>query len=139
MNKKAISIVFMVIIFGLPVSWYLFLQFFGENKFDLPLIEKWTSECDPELKSVVVINKGSVVQHPNEMSIITEKLNNQSILTLHLVDADTCNLDSDIYLIDQSGQVRGKYEMNREEVDRFEAEVDIYILNTTNGTSIKGQ
>ena len=38
-------------------------------------------------------------------------------------------------LVDHDGMIRGIYDLKREEVDRFLAEVDIYVLNYRNGTS----
>lgn len=131
MKKRIVTILFFVVIFGLPISWYLFLQTFGENRFDLPVIKDWQNECS-EAEAVLLVDSLTAQQFPNEIVRIKKAMVNQTILSLREFSNDSCGLISEVVLVDHNRQVRGEYLITREEVDRILAEVDIYILNYRN-------
>ncbi len=130
--RKLIVIFFFIVVFGLPVAWYLFLQAFGENRFDLPVLESIQNDCLKVKEERVYLDSMDLNGSPNEKSRIITRLLRQSILDWNTIDFTQCGLDGSIILIDSLDQVRGVYEVNREEVDRFLAEIDIYLLNYSN-------
>ena len=65
MLRRVGVILFFVVVFGLPVGWYLFLQIFGENKFDLPVIEKY-EQPNCEFNGPVVLSKPDFVQQKSK-------------------------------------------------------------------------
>ncbi|MFT6881353.1 MAG: hypothetical protein ACI83W_000654 [Marinoscillum sp.] len=130
--RKLIVVFFFIVVFGLPVAWYLFLQAFGENRFDLPVLESIQNECLSNNESKVYLDSITLSSNPNEKSRIVTRLSRQSVLNWSIIDFTQCGLDGSIILMDSLDQVRGVYEVNREEVDRFLAEIDIYLLNYAN-------
>jgi len=134
MNRKLLTIGAFIVIFGLPVSWYLFLQAFGENNFDLPRYELWSSKCVND-SGFVVVNESAIAIHANQFQRVESTLKKANNVKFYQVDGDSCNLKNDLYLVDHQGVVRGFYNLNREEVDRFLTEIDIYLTNYKNGTS----
>lgn len=132
-NKKGMSVAIMAVILGLPIVWYLFLQFFGENKFDLPVLGQAGNTCFMGLGPSVAVNEKFSKLRPNELRIVQEKMTGAAGLSLHFMNFDPCNLDKDMYLIDGNGKLRGGYELSREGVDRWKVEVDIYLMNLRDG------
>lgn len=128
MKRKVLVVVFFAVVFGLPVCWYLFLQTFGENKFALPIISEWQAPCDSlaTTGATLVIQKELVSQKPNEISRVTEHLEKSALISIRFT---SCALTDEMVLIDSENRVRGRYVMNREEVDRLLAEMDIYVMN----------
>lgn len=139
MNQRKIVVVgFFIIVFGLPVAWYLFLQAFGENRFDLPVFEKAVSECTVmDKKALVRLDKTVGLLKPNERQRVITKLMDIGEVELIEANSDSCKWSYEMSLVDHDGMIRGIYEFNREEVDRLMAEVDIYVLNYRNGTSTR--
>ncbi len=135
-RRKLIVIGFFIVVFALPITWYLFLQAFGDNRFDLPLIEKGFSECnEPANIALVRLDSLESYSKPNQRQRVITKLMNIGEIKLVEGDRDSCKWTYAMSLVDHEGMIRGIYDFNREEVDRFLAEVDIYVLNYRNGTS----
>lgn len=134
MIRRLWVILFFVVVFGLPVAWYVFLQVFGENKFDLPLLEKYeVPGC--EVQGPVVLSKLSLVQeNPNQFERLIKQLNGKGSIGFYSIDHE-CMMGYDLIFVDQQEVVRGQYGSSREEVDRLLAEVDIYLLNQENEKS----
>ncbi|RED96239.1 hypothetical protein [Marinoscillum furvescens] len=128
MKRKALVVLFFIVVFGLPVCWYLFLQAFGENKFALPVLSTYESTCDSLSfdKAGLLVDADLAKTYPNEFARIDERLNQESNLQLVLT---SCEMADDMMLVDHENQVRGIYDLNREEVDRLLAEIDIYLMN----------
>ncbi|MEQ8583005.1 hypothetical protein [Marinoscillum sp.] len=134
MNKnRPIVIVFFVIVFGLPVAWYFFLQAFGENRFELPVLGEWKTSCIND-SSFVVLDADEALNFVNERKRIVSKMEGLKKIGYLEYPLDSCHLPAAIYLVDHRGMIRGEFDLNREEVDRLLAEIDIYLLNLENGT-----
>ncbi|MEP0367583.1 MAG: hypothetical protein ABJN36_07180 [Cyclobacteriaceae bacterium] len=130
MGKKFRAVIFFVIVFGLPVAWYFILQIFGENKFELPVLEQLNKEC------VLVDNVGYLQMdtsqfesHKTEWKRIRKHVSNVSSALLKVVYDDKCLNGSDLIIVDEKGQLRGAFNISREETDRLLTEIDIYINN----------
>lgn len=136
-QRKIVVIAFFVVVFGLPVGWYLFLQAFGENQFALPVLEAAEFACEEESKTYAIVRLDSVIGRikPNERQRVIKKLMDIGEVKLVEGNKDSCKWKYEMTLIDHEGMIRGIYDLKREEVDRFMAEVDIYVLNYRNGTS----
>lgn len=133
MKRKILVVLFFVVVFGLPIFWYLFLQAFGENKFDLPQMFEWDNTCaQKEASACVFVDKSELRDLPNEKRRITLKLESTPEVIVREVVMDSCQGASEMYFVDEHGWVRGEYTLNREEVDRLLAEIDIYVLNYRN-------
>lgn len=135
-KRKLLVVVFFLVVFGLPVAWYLFLQAFGENQFVLPVLGNVESSCDlPDGSALVLLDRAVGEREPNQKKRLKNKLMEIGEIQLIESSMDSCKWNYEMSLIDHEGVIRGIYDFNREEVDRFLAEVDIYMLNYQNGTS----
>jgi len=130
MKKRILVILFFIVVFGFPVLWYLFLQSFGENQFQLPVMGDWEMQCVDDREFVFLDTSDSSTQM-NEIRKVRSKIAEQELLSLYESSDVPCGLENDMYLVDRQGKVRGAFDMNRLEVDRLMAEIDIYIMNRT--------
>ena len=131
MSRKLLVIFFFIIVFGLPIGWYLFLQVFGENRFDLPIMGSWGSECLSISSPALVIQSGAFDTELNLRDRVMDRMDEQLVIGQVIVE---CELEFPVYLVDKDGMIRGQYQLSRPEVDRLLAEVDVYLLNEKNGT-----
>ncbi|MBV6642441.1 MAG: hypothetical protein KI791_17105 [Cyclobacteriaceae bacterium] len=138
MKRRVGVILFFVVVFGLPVGWYLFLQIFGENKFDLPVINKYEQPgCD--IQGPVVLSIADFVQkNPNQFERLLKSLNNNPEIGFYSIDS-LCTQGYPLIFIDKDKMVRGVYQAIREDVDRLLAEVDIYLMNEQDAKSNTSQ
>lgn len=133
MNKKWLVRLVFLLIFGLPVAWYLFLQAFGENRFALPMKYHWPQQCtyQPD-DAILLVDSAAEARAVNGVARIRAHLTDKP-MPYKVLDLKGCPFSYDAYLIDSKGNVRGEYLLEREEVDRVLAEIDIYLLNTSKG------
>ncbi len=138
MVRRIWVILFFIVVFSLPVAWYLFLQLFGENKFVLPIISKYeVKNC--EVQGPVILSKLLLVEeNPNEFERLLKQLDNTSDVGFYSIDS-ACTIGYDLIFLDHSEMIRGQYGSTREEIDRLLAEVDIYLLNLDREKSNKSQ
>lgn len=130
MSKKILVVLFFIVVFGLPVGWYLTLQIFGENKFDLPILTVLEEECiEVSGQAYLVIDSLSFTDNRTEWKRIKKRLQNVEQTDIAIVSTSKCNGDNEIIFVDESGQIRGNYEISREEADRLITEIDIYLYN----------
>ncbi|MFY0600482.1 MAG: hypothetical protein JXR03_12495 [Cyclobacteriaceae bacterium] len=130
MKRKLLVILFFIVVFGLPVIWYFILQIFGENKFDLPVLEKIEDRC-------IVINNQAYLQmdslaflgEETQLKRLDKRLKTIEPSNLRVVYSNECRPDNKISLVDEKGQLRGEYLVSREETDRLLTEIDIYLKN----------
>jgi hypothetical protein len=141
---------FLFLALVLPVSIFLFLKFFGKNKFDLPVLMKdateWPKDCPQPVS--FPFHASSALLNASKSIILfldTPSLEAQKRLPLEvdsaLVDIRSNDLNSALngfpdcfragqdfhaILFDTTGQIRGLYKkLNREEVDRIIMETKI--------------
>ena len=126
MNSRVFKIFLLSIIFGVPVCWYLFLQLFGENQFELNVIRSIDTLC---YSGGVLIYQASLPQD-------TEAENQQARLKGLLEDRGQKLVESpidcirdtaryDLYLIDDRSQLRGMYDWTISDIDRLAIELDL--------------
>ena len=128
MRRKILVVLFFVVVFGLPVTWYLILQVFGENQFVLPIIRSIEKECQKfDAGAYLIVNESKLLQNPNLNKRFTRKMDEVS--NISVVDDLGCTDGNAIVFVDKTQQVRGEYQASREDIDRFETEVDIYLMN----------
>jgi hypothetical protein len=129
MLRKLAVISFFIVVFGLPVGWYLTLQIFGENKFDLPVLEQLDAACVLNSGGYLLIDSLDFLNNKNEWRRISKKIKHVNHDELEIISTAGCMFEKPVVLVDQKGQLRGAYDVSREETDRLLTEIDIYILN----------
>ena len=130
MKKSVLKPLLLIIIFGVPVIWYLFLQLFGENKFELPVQKKnvLVDSCRVEGNSFYIFSLPGTVAEKNQFQRLKQYADSKGITISELQKeciADTAS--NDVYLIDRSNQLRGSYNYRISEIDRAKAEGDLLL------------
>lgn len=130
MPKKVIVVIFFLIVFGLPVGWYLILQVFGENRFDLPELELLDSKCiDVPGQAYLAIDSAHFLNNRTEWRRIKKHFKAIKQTDVTIVNNLPCNEKEGLFFVDENGVLRGEYFISREETDRLLTEVDIYLHN----------
>lgn len=131
MPRKPLKVFLLIIIIGIPVIWYLFLQVFGENKFDLTNMGRLDCINDPAL--VLVTDSLFTTAEDNELQRI-RKASEQTAYSIQ-INAYECLKDSanQVYLFDQNRNLRGSYLLTMEDIDRFVVEFDLLMTLESDG------
>jgi hypothetical protein len=130
MKKRIVVVLFFIVVFGLPIFWYLVLQIFGENKFDLPKLGLIDSTCvERDNVATLLIDSSAINNHINELNRLLEQFVDIDSNDLKMSYSINCLNNSEALLIDHLGVIRGEYLITREEMDRMLTEMDIYLLN----------
>lgn len=129
MNRKSLKVLLLLIIFGVPVFWYLFLQLFGENKFELPVqeISFFKKGCITS-NGFYLAQKYNSLDEKNQYNRLKQYADSNG-LTIEML-SDTCVTDTlshKIYLVDELNRVRGSYNYSISDIDRAKAEGDLLI------------
>jgi hypothetical protein len=132
-GRGLIRLIFLVV-FGIPVLWYLFLQLFGDNRFELPVISV-LEDCKGQGTVLLMRTKGLDTKKQNELNRVFQVLERKQLVFDSL---STCRFDNaEIVLVDKKRQVRGEYSLERRDVDRFFTELDILMLVENYGEGIR--
>lgn len=126
MKRRIVKVTILLIIFGVPVIWYLFLQLFGENKFELKPIRTISESCPIAPSLIYLAQKPSDLTQENQLNRLISLLNDRN----QTIDSSYVSCISDtahyaLYLIDEEQQLRGYYDLTILEVDRLVVEIDL--------------
>lgn len=134
LNKGLARLIF-IVVFLIPVAWYLILQLFGDNSFSLQLKEP-IADC-------IQINEIAVIRTADSISLAetnylkrVEYATEQRDIKLQKREKEFFNCinqsDADLVLINEDG-LWGGYELTREGVDLLLTELDILIMQNSYG------
>ncbi|MEM0938234.1 MAG: hypothetical protein AAF600_00785 [Bacteroidota bacterium] len=134
MNKGLARLIFLIV-FLVPVGWYLFLQLFGDNNFSLKL-KYPINEC-AEIAQVLIVKRPDSVSlaEKNYMDRVAYAAKERSVLFIEKdIDFFDCinQSSSDLVLTDENG-LWGNYKLSREGVDLLLIELDILLLQKSYG------
>ncbi len=133
--KKGLARLIFLVVFLIPVCWYLFLQLFGSNNFSLELSYA-IDGCDDVTEVLILRRSDSVsIAKQNYMDRVSYAANKRSIQFLKKDQKffDCINQSSsDLVLVDDEG-LWGSYELSREGVDVLLTELDILLLQKSYG------
>lgn len=127
-----------MVVFLIPVVWYLFLQLFGSNKFELVAISSVDEQC-AQFESLTVSHR-AINFDPAQQSHFNRVQFKTKAKKVSLV-ADTlgmfnCLSISEVLLLTEGSNVWGAYDLDREGVDRLLTEMDIVLLQKTYGEGV---
>lgn len=126
MKDKTLKLVFFLVVFGIPVGWYLFLQVFGENKFELDVIRKIDASCVLSENQFILVKKSEFnISEVNQFQRLTDFINLQHLtLNRDSVCFDSLSQNT-LLLVDRDQQLRGIYDLSILEIDRAIVELDL--------------
>lgn len=127
--KNTLKFLILTIVFGLPISWYLFLQAFGQNQFQLSPVGMVGETCDLASGTLYILD--TLVSGD-------EKLQLQR-LVVHFTDnewpyhyyssSEVCFGDYNkfpLIFVGDSREIIGNYKLSIEEIDRIIVEFDLF-------------
>lgn len=134
LNRKTLKTFILLIVFGVPVIWYLFLQLFGENQFELEVLGKLDSSCLSAQSTVFLLHKDYDMESQNQLRRLSTFLEDHDIILFK----DSMNCFSipeqpPLMLVDGENNLRGRYDITLKEIDRIMVEVDL-LKSLENGT-----
>ena len=126
MKQQVIKGFILGIIFGVPIIWYLFLQVFGENKFELEPIRMLNETCSIAPNKVYLAKMPASLDEENQLNRLKFQLKSRG----ELVQEGSVQCISDtaqfpLYMIDDKQQLRGMYDLTILDVDRLIVEIDL--------------
>ena len=136
MRSKGLARLVFLIVFLIPVGWYLILQLFGDNTFALEKLEDIDASCGTYNRITLVVTSDtlSTVQK-NYFERVKYGADKRSIQIEHREAAffDCINQSGkDVVLLGGSG-IWGAYELSRKGVDVLLTEMDILLLQQSYG------
>lgn len=126
--KQGLKTLVLMIIFGVPVLWYLFLQLFGTNQFELQKLGAVQDACVTDAISILILDEAVGEEQVNQYNrIMTNAF--ISPLTRLLLESFDCLVEQwDYILVDSRGDIYGMYLYDIEDVDRLITEVELLQL-----------
>lgn len=136
MGKKGLTRLVFLIVFLIPVVWYLFLQLFGSNSFSLSNVETIPLDCKQYDEITILSRKDSLsLVETNYMNRVIYGADKRSATLINSSQEyfDCINQsEADLVLVNKKG-LWGQYSLNREDVDRLLTELDILTLQESYG------
>ena len=134
--KKGLARLIFLVVFLIPVAWYLILQLFGSNNFALEQLDQIPVECGQYNEIVIISSDDSLsVVETNYMNRVVyaaekrkAKLDYRSRSFFDCINQS----DADLVLIDEKG-LWGIYELSRDGVDELLTELDILTIQKSYG------
>lgn len=121
--------------FLVPVCWYFFLQFFGNNQFSVEVVKTIPSDCG-SFEEIAIVHRIDSLNpsKTNSLNRVTFRANRKKVLLVaDTIDLFTCmQKQTDVMLVSAEG-LWGSYELDREGVDRLLTELDILMIQKSYG------
>lgn len=134
--NKGIQRFIFFIVFLIPITWYLFLQAFGENKFSLKVIKPIPSSCGVYQDTKILMQShdlGIESQNYLDRVIFGAKKRKVSLDTMSNDFFNCLETEQNFFaLVDEKG-LRGIYSLDREGVDLLLTELDVLLLQKMYG------
>jgi len=124
-----------ILILILPVGIVLFLHTFGENKMEIPVL---ASLDDCEVKKgthLLLTGLARTNNQKNQLARINKRITSKRMN----IDTAQGKCFSDtlaLLLIDQQSNLRGMYELEHNDINRFFAELDILLMVENYGKGV---
>lgn len=136
--SKGLARLLFVIVFLVPVVWYLFLQLFGDNKFSLQVLRPTDEAC--------TVNHLCIIKNLDSLSTVQESYfqrvsfgaNERGVTIVtdkKLIQNCINQSQSNLVLLSKSG-IWGEYDLSREGVDRLMTELDILLIQESYGKDV---
>lgn len=128
MSGRVFKRTILLIIFGVPVCWYLFLQLFGENKFELSVVEDASSYCSIDQICIVYTGDQMNTDERNQFVRLREFCESKNITIFENPTECLPKIENSVlYLIDNQKQIRGFYGLTIRDIDTAIIELDLLL------------
>ena len=126
--KKILKFFILILVFGLPVSWYLFLQAFGQNQFQLSPVGNVNETCNLKSASLYILDTCVVDDEKLQLQRLMIQLKDNDWSYDFYTSQEDCFGEFNTYpliLVGDNREIIGYYELSIEEVDRVLVEFDL--------------
>ena len=126
--KKIVKFFILILVFGLPVSWYLFLQAFGQNQFKLSPIGIVNETCEIGSGTLYILDTAVFDDEKTQLQRLMLQLEEKQWSHDFYIAKDHCFGDFNKYpliLVGSNREIIGHYGLSIEEVDRVLVEFDL--------------
>ena len=127
--KKILKFFILILVFGLPVSWYLFLQAFGQNQFQLSPVGNVNETCNLKSASLYILDTCVVDDEKLQLQRLMIQLKDNDWSYDFYTSQEDCFGEFNTYpliLVGDNREIIGYYELSIEEVDRVLVEFDLF-------------
>lgn len=124
-----------ILILILPVGIVLFLHTFGENKMEIPVLSS-LDDCD--IKSGTHLILSGVVStnsQKNQLARINKRISTKQV-DFRAAEAECFSDTLALLLVDQQADLRGTYQLEHNDINRFFAELDILLMTENYGKGV---
>lgn len=125
--RKSLSLL-AILILTLPVGIVLFLHAFGDNKMEIPILAS-LADCEVKKGAYSFISgRAETSNQKNQLARIKKRLASKR---MHIDSVKgKCFQDTlALLLIDERANLRGVYELEHNDINRFFAELDILLMS----------
>lgn len=133
MSKPIFKSILLIIILGVPACWYLFLQSFGENQFELTPLRSVESTCLTADVSIILTQPVTGIPEGNQFARLRNLVDPRISIVVDTMNCIPDTSDEKLYLIDEK-YLRGAYFLTIDDVDRLIVEQDL-LLTLLDGSS----
>tara|TARA_X000001036_G_scaffold439974_1_gene493433 strand:+ start:396 stop:803 length:408 start_codon:yes stop_codon:yes gene_type:complete len=126
--KKVLKFFILIFVFGLPVGWYLFLQAFGQNQFQLSPVGMVNETCKLESSSLYILDTAVIDHQKLQLQRLLLELTDNNWSYHYYSSNEDCFGDLNGYpliLVGDNREIIGNYKLSIEEVDRVLVEFDL--------------
>ena len=136
LKGRGLKRIIIFVVFLIPVTWYLILQLFGDNRFSLVLQSEIPGNCLEHIDITIVSKNDSLsvveMNYMNRVVFAAEKRKANLIYESQTYFDCINQTDADLVLVNEKG-LWGGYVLSREGVDQLLTELDILALQQTYG------
>ena len=126
--KKFLKFFILIVVFGLPISWYLFLQAFGQNQFKLSPIGIVNETCEIGSGTLYILDTAVFDDEKTQLQRLMLQLEEKQWSYDFYIAKDHCFGGFNKYpliLVGSNREIIGHYGLSIEEVDRVLVEFDL--------------
>ena len=124
-----------ILILVLPVGIVLFLHTFGDNKMEIPVLSSLDNCGVKKGTRLLMTGLAETNIHENQLARIKKKIASKRI-ELDFAAGECFSDTLALLLVDQRSNLRGTYELEHNDINRFFAELDILLMIENYGKGV---
>ena len=127
--KNTLKFLILTIVFGLPISWYLFLQAFGQNQFKLSPVGMVDEICELASGTLYILDTTVIHDEKLQLQRLVVQFTDNEWPYHYYSSSEVCFGDFNkfpLILVGDNSEIIGNYKLSIEEVDRVIVEFDLF-------------
>lgn len=127
--KNTLKFLILTIVFGLPISWYLFLQAFGQNQFQLSPVGMVGETCDLASGTLYILDTLVSGDEKLQLQRLVVQFTDNEWPYHYYSSSEVCFGDYNkfpLIFVGDNREIIGNYKLSIEEIDRIIVEFDLF-------------